>query len=274
LNQFFADYEQYLISQEKSYSTIKKYLRDIVKFFLFIGHENIDIIAKTDIITYKQFLLKNYKPTSVNTYLIALNVFLSWYGLPELRVKTVRIQHSSSVAGIFTYEEYMRMLNAARAHRMNRIYLIMRSLAASGIRISELQYITVEMLPTGQECISSKGKIREIFLPSALCDELRLYCAERSIESGIIFHGRDKNRLLDKACIWRELKTIARLSSIAPEQIHAHTFRHFFAKEYLQHYNDIIDLADILGHNSLETTRIYTRTSQHEKHQKIENMAL
>jgi integrase len=174
---------------------------------------------------------------------------------------------------MFSDEEYSRLVKTAKGHNRIRLYYIIRVLASSGIRIGELQYLTKDTLKTGGTFVKGKTKIREILISNALCMELLEYCEREHITS-VIFHGRNKDRLIDKARIWRELKELAELAGIPAEKVHAHNFRHYFAKKYLSSYHDLVDLADILGHNSIETTRIYTRTSGQEKRSRINDLGL
>ncbi|HAH62534.1 MAG TPA: integrase [Treponema sp.] len=267
-------YTQYLFFQEKAEATIKKYTHDIQALYASFCAQNIATITKEEIIAYKKKASQFYKPASLNSMLISLDRFFSWAGEPELRVKTVRIQKHPCFNHIFSKEEYEQLLCTAQKLGKQRIYLIMRLLASTGIRISELRYITAEALHDKMVVVLNKGKFREIFIPDLLCRELETYCMHRVIRSGIIFHGKTSDRLLDKAKIWRDLQTVAQTAGFKTGTVHAQNFRHFFAKEYIAKYQNIADLADILGHSSIETTRIYTRTTESEKKIKINALNL
>ncbi len=266
------NYRESLILQEKSQTTINKYIRDADRFLDFISKE-ISGIKKQDILRYKEHLSKRYKPVSVNSYLISINRFLSYLNKNSFRVKTIRIQRESSLNNMFSDEEYSQLVKTAKEHDKIRIYYMIRVLASSGIRIGELQYLTKDTLKSGGTFVRGKTKIREILIPNSLCLELLEYCESEQI-TGVIFHGRKKDKLIDKARIWRELKELAELAGIPVDKVHAHNFRHYFAKKYLSTYHDLVDLADILGHNSIETTRIYTRTSGQEKRSRINGLGL
>jgi site-specific recombinase XerD len=268
----FTAYREWLNQQEKSKITIEKNIRDIVKFRMF-RKNSLTEITKQDVLDYKEHLISTYKPASVNSYIISLNKFLKFTNQDSLRVKTVRIQRRNSLDNVLTEEDYAALLECAKNRKNKRLYYLIRTLTSSGIRVGELQYITAGMLETGKIYAYTKNKMREIIIPRSLCLELREYCEERNI-TGIIFHGKQADTLIDKARIWRELKQLAKAAGVSVEKVHAHNFRHFFAKQFLSKYNDIVDLADILGHSSIETTRIYTRTSSNEKRTRIDSLNL
>jgi site-specific recombinase XerD len=268
----FILYREWLTGLEKSPVTIEKNIRDIVKFRVFRG-ECLNTVTKQDILDYKDYLIGKYKPVSVNSYLISVNTFLKFRKLDHLRVKTVKIQRTNSLENVLTEKEYAALLEGAKSRKNRRLYYLIRTLTSSGIRVSELQYITAGMLETGKTYVYGKTKMREIIIPRSLCLELREYCRERHI-TGMVFHGKKIDALIDKARIWRELKQLAKAVGVPGEKVHAHNFRHFFAKQFLSEYHDIVDLADILGHNSIETTRIYTRTSGQEKQARIDALNL
>jgi site-specific recombinase XerD len=267
-----VSYKEWLNGYEKSPLTIKKNIRDIVKFRIFCG-KCLTMITKQDILDYKDHLIAKYKPATVNSYLISVNTFLKFRKRDNLRVKTVRIQRRNSLDNVLTETEYAALLESAKNRKNKRLYYLIRTLTSSGVRVGELQYVTADMLETGKKYVYGKTKMREIIIPRNLCLELREYCKEQHI-TGIIFHGRQADALIDKARIWRELKQLAKAAGVPEEKVHAHNFRHFFAKQFLSEYHDIVDLADILGHNSIETTRIYTRTSRQEKQDRIDALNL
>ncbi|MDR1575138.1 MAG: tyrosine-type recombinase/integrase [Treponema sp.] len=268
----FAAYREWLNRCEKTKITIEKNIRDIVKFRVFCG-KCLSEVTKQDILDYKDYLIGKYKPASVNSYLISLNNFLKFTAQDSLRVKTVKIQRRNSLDNVLTEADYAALLECAKKRENKRLYYLIRTLTSSGIRVGELQYITAEILETGKTYAYGKNKMREIIIPQSLCAELEKYCGEQHI-TGLIFHGKQANTLIDKARIWRELKQLAKAAGVSGERVHAHNFRHFFAKRFLSEYHDIVDLADILGHNSVETTRIYTRTSSQEKQARIDALNL
>jgi integrase len=265
-------YKKWLDEYEKSKTTKEKNLRDVEKFLRFYK-KSLSLLTRQDTIDYKEYLISRYKPASVNSYLISLNNFLSFLHQDALRVKTVKIQRRNSLNNVLTESEYAALLETAKNRSDLRLYYLIRALASSGIRVSELQYITTGMLQSGKTTVYCKTKMREVNIPKDLCRELEKYCQERHI-NGIIFHGRRPDMLIDKARIWRELKQLAREADVPVEKVHCHNFRHFFAKMFLARFHDIVDLADVLGHNSIETTRIYTRTSEQEKQARIDTLNL
>lgn len=264
-----------LRQNEKAASTIGKYRRDIEKFLDFIGEDNRQII-KDDVINYKAHLSEAYKTASVNSYLIALNKYLEWIGAGDLKTHVIRQQQRNSLDNVMSRTDYDRVLRHAKKLDKTKIYYVMRTLAASGIRIEELKFITVEAVTKGRGCIevNNKGKIRGIVIPPDLCKELRKYCKDNNIASGTIFHNREKTGLIDKSYLWREMKHIAGQARVNKSKVHAHSFRHLFAKTYMEANGNVVELADLLGHSSLETTRIYTRSSSKEKRDKVSKLGL
>jgi integrase len=268
----FLCYKKGLDDCEKSKTTKEKNLRDVEKFLRFYA-KSLSHLTRQDIINYKDYLISRYKPASVNSYLISLNAFLSFLHQDAFRVKTVKIQRRNSLNNVLTESEYAALLETAKKRIDLRLYYLIRTLASSGIRVSELQYITTDTLRLGKTTVYCKTKMREVNIPEKLCRELQTYCKKQRINR-IIFHGRRPDTLIDKARIWRELKQLAREAEVPVEKVHCHNFRHFFAKMYLARFHDIVDLADVLGHNSIETTRIYTRTSEQEKQARIDELNL
>jgi integrase len=265
-------YREWLDVQEKSPVTKQKYVRDADKFLRFAGKAP-SRLTKPDVLAYKESLTTHYTPSRVNAYLISLNNYFSFLMREDLRARTLRVQRKASLNNVLTDREYNSLIQTALRQEEMRLYYLMRVLASSGIRIGELRYVTVDMLKTGKTEVVSKEKIREIIIPKNLCGELQKYCREQNIQQ-VVFHGRKPAVMLDKAWIWRKLKQLAQYAGVPGEKVHAQNFRHFFARAYLARYHDIVDLADILGHNSVETTRIYTRTSRAEKQERIDAMNL
>lgn len=268
------DFPAWLRGQEKAQSTIDKYVRDVSKFMSFFKNRGGGSLDRQDLVAYKAELQNRYKPASINSYLISLNVFLGYLGAaPSLHVKTLRIQRKVSLNNILLEAEYRCLVQTARLKKNKKMYFLLRTLASSGIRVGELRYITVDMLKKGSVTVTSKGKVREIIVPDTLCGELLAYCDEKNIH-GLVFAGRNPEQMMHTSYIWRELKKLALESGVPEERVYAHAFRHLFAKKFISCYQDIVDLADILGHSSIETTRIYTRTSGQEKRIRINGLAL
>ncbi len=235
-----------------------------MKFINYLDHEN--EITKDDVLAFKMHICSSkYKPRSINSYIVAVNKFLRWCGLEELKVKKLKMQQRNSIDNIISYNDYKRLLRFARKLEHHDIYMIMKIIATTGIRISELKFFTVEGIKSFYINVRNKGKDREIILTQELARELRKYCRENNITKGKIFE-------LSDVVIWRKMKRIAGAARVNKSKVHAHSFRHLFAKEFMSEYNNALELADILGHSSLETTRIYARTTNEEKRKKIEKM--
>lgn len=264
-------YAQYLIQKELAENTKTVYLRQAKLFLDFVDGRN---ITKKETIAYKQKLITECQsPTSVNLYLTALNCYLRYEGLENCTVKTVRFQRNKCPDNIISIEEYQRMLLCARQYGYQKYYCIMRTLAMTGIRISELSGCTVEAIHHGKFLICGKGRMREIYLPEKLTAVLENYCAETQITSGAIFLG-NRNKPISRNAVYKMLVHMADIAGIPRQKVHPHSFRHLFAVTYLKQYADLAELADIMGHSSLETTRIYTRNTSDERRKRINGLML
>lgn len=268
-NQMKFILEEFLIElklQEKSDRTLRKYRSDIMKFIDSVNHDK--DVTKEDVITFKNIIASGlYRPRSINSYIVAVNKFLVWSGNKELKVKKLKMQQRYSIDNIITLSDYKRLLRYAKKLNHNDIYMIMKIIAGTGIRISELKFFTVEGIKSFYIHVRNKGKDRDVILTQELTRELRKYCKDNRIREGPIFNIAD-------VTIWRKLKKIAGAARVNKEKVHAHSFRHLFAKEFMNVYNNAPELADILGHSSLETTRIYTRSTNEEKRRKLEQMKI
>ena len=267
LEEFLAE----LKMAEKSELTLKKYRRDLMRFYGFVKQVNFD---KETAIDYKQSLIsQGYKLSSINSYLVVLNKYLTWLGATDLKVKLLKTQRRGSREDIIMLEDYKRLLRHAKKRGEMDMYHLMKVLAMTGIRIEELKFITVENIQTNYIAVTNKGKSRTVILRQDLARELRKYCRTKCIKQGVIFVGKKEGCMMAKSTIWRRLKKIAGAARVSKKKVHAHSFRHFFAKQFLlQNNNNILELADILGHESLDTTRIYNVSTDAEKRKKLENM--
>ena len=258
--------------EEKSKRTLNKYESDILKFINFINDNSVEI-TKSHVLQFKTHICSGiYKTSSINSYIIALNKYLKWLGESELTVKIIKQQRKSSLEDVISRSDYKRLLRYAKKMDMLNIYYIMKILASTGIRIDELKFITVDSLKKNYIQVNNKGKEREITIPQNIVRELKKYCSDICIKSGYVFQGNTKDKVVCKSTVWRKMKKIAGVARVNKSKVHAHSFRHLFAKEYMSQYNNAIELADILGHSSLETTRIYTRSTSFEKRKKIEKL--
>jgi len=259
-SQFITD----LRLNEKSKKTISKYRRDVQKFIDFIP-DDLEI-TKEHILEYKDHLCDGrYLTSSINNYLTILNTFLKWCGQGDLRVRELKTQQKSSLSNVVSESDVKRLLRFAKKRNREDIYLIIKIILTTGIRINELEWFTVENLKRTYFSVQNKGKERDIILTLELARELRKYARVHKIESGPIF-------TISYSTIWRQMKVIAGAAKVNLDKVHPHSFRHLFAKSFMAQYNNVLDLADILGHSSLETTRIYTRSTIDEKRAKLENL--
>jgi Site-specific recombinase XerD len=262
-------YAEYLFQKELAENTKKVYIKQAELFLEFMGGRH---VTKKETITYKQKLLADGKsPASTNLYITAVNSYLQYAGLQDCCIKTARIQKKQCPDNIISPKEYQRMLTYAKEYGKKKYYCIMRTLASTGIRVSELSGCTIEALSAGKFTICSKGKTREIYLPDRLIAELRDYCKQEGIVSGVIFRGTG-SRPICRSAVYKMLVHIADMEGIPKEKVHPHSFRHLFAITYLRQYSDLSELADILGHSSLETTRIYTRTTAEERRKRMDEL--
>lgn len=261
-----------LIEDEKSEATIEKYLRDVKAFFTFAGEET---VTKEMAIRYKEHLKKTYKPTSVNSMLAAVNRFFREMGWFECIVKALKIQRAAfrSKERELSKEEYLRLLEAARENGNTRLYLLMQTLCATGIRVSELPFITVEAVRSGQAIVSLKGKTRRILLTAALRRELKHYTEEKNLKSGSIFITKS-GKPMDRSNILHEMKALCEAAGVDRKKVFPHNLRHLFACLFYQKEKDPIRLADLLGHANVNTTRIYTCVSGDEQERQIEELGL
>lgn len=267
------DYERYLYGEERSSGTIEKYLRDTAAFARWLdGRE----VTKERTAEWKAYLLEQgYAPVTINAMLSALNGLFRFLGWEECRVKFLKIQRRlfRDVSRELTRGEYDRLLASAKEQGRERLALVMETICATGIRVSEVQYVTVEAAQQGKAEISLKGKIRVILLSSKLCRKLLKYAKKQKTASGAIFRTRS-GKEVGRRQIWAELKDLCRRTGVAPTKVFPHNLRHLFATLFYRACKDIAQLADVLGHSSIETTRIYLITSGAEHQRQIERLGL
>jgi len=261
------------LEDEKTQNTLKKYEHNIALFIEWLPEDA--EIDKSMIIDFKRYLLEEcrFRTNTINNYIISVNKFLYWAGAEDCKVKQLKKQHAASNSEILSLADYKRLLRFARRLGQEDTYLIMKILAMTGIRIEELSFFTAENIKSNYIYVRNKGKERSIILRQDLARELRQYCRNNGIKEGIIFSGKIKGKMMAKSTIWRRMQKIAGYARVGKNKVHAHSFRHLFAKMFLEEYNgSIAELADILGHNSLETTRIYAKTTDEEKRRKLERI--
>ncbi len=264
-------FRTHLIGEEKSAATIEKYLRDAERFRNFVQNRCID---KELTVLYKKFLVaKGYAIRSVNSMLASLNSLLEFLGRPELRVKNLRMQRQIYCAkeAELTKEEYMRLLRAAE--KRPQLHLIMQTICGTGIRVSELQYFTVEAVQRGEVIVQCKNKNRVVLVPGKLRKLLLEYAKRHGIRTGAIFRD-GKGRAINRSIIWARMKRLCSAAAVNAGKVYPHNLRKLFARTFYSMEKDIAKLADILGHSSIETTRIYIMTTSMEHRRKIERMGL
>lgn len=265
-------FEDYLLNEERSAATIEKYLRDVRCFADFVKDAE---ITKQLVLEYKNSLPESYELSSANSMLAALNSFLRFLGWHDLCVKRFKIQREAfcSEEKELTRDEYIRLLNAASSKSNERLSLIIQTICATGIRVSELQYITVEALRRGEAAVFCKGKSRRIFIVAKLRKKLLKYIAERKILSGAVFITKSGSPI-SRNKIWKETKSLCKDAMVNPKKVFPHNLRHLFARTFYGIEKDIAKLADILGHSSIDTTRVYIVTTSAEHKRKMEHMHL
>ena len=264
-------FEQWLIEEEKSEITREKYLRDVRRFLEYARGQ---LLTKELVIRYKQELISRGNAVrSINSMLASLNSFLRFIGHMECKVKNLKVQREiyCSERRELTKEEYLRLLHAAKSRP--RLYLLLQTLAGTGIRISELKYFTVEAVSSGEVSVSAKGKMRRILLPGKLKAQLLRYTRRAGITTGCIFRTRNGNPL-DRSNIWAEMKSLCVQAAVEAGKVFPHNLRKLFARTFYTLEKDIAKLADILGHSSIDTTRIYIMSTGVEHRRKIEKLGL
>ena len=265
-------FRNYLINEEKSNATLEKYIRDTCAFLSWLCGRYVD---KQTVLEYKAYLVENYKPASVNSVLSSLNSFFSYNEWYDCKVKSLKIQKQMFVSKEkeLTKAEYERLLDTAKSKKNERLYLLMQTICSTGIRVSELRFITVAAVNTGVANIHCKGKLRSVFLPRTLCKVLARYIREQKITSGSVFVSRT-GKPLDRSNIWADMKKLCEYAGVSKDKVFPHNLRHLFARTYYSLQKDIVRLADILGHSSVNTTRIYTIETGEVHKRQIEKLGL
>lgn len=271
-NEIIKNFENYLYEEEKSDNTIEKYMRDIRFFADWLEGRKFD---KSVVLEYKRELIAKYAPASVNSILSSLNalfLYLNWY---DMKVKTLKIQKQLFVSKDkeLTKAEYERLLTAAKRKNNEQLYMLMQTICSSGIRVSELCAITVEAVKNRRANINCKGKMRIVILPNELCKLLTRYIKEHNIISGSVFVTRT-GKPLNRSNIWRLMKNLCDDANVSKHKVFPHNLRHLFARTYYSIEKDIVRLADILGHSSVNTSRIYTMETGEIHRKQIQKLGL
>ena len=267
-----AEFKEHLILEERSTATIEKYIRDVNAFSVFTGDTEIE---KETVIAYKKHLQTNYAVRSVNSMLASINSLFAFLGWHDLKVKALKLQQQvyCPEEKELTKAEYARLCRAAERKHNERLNLILQTICGTGIRVSELQFITVEAVRNGEAVVSCKAKTRSVFIVKELKQKLLRYAAEQNIKSGMIFITRT-GKPISRINIWREMKALCKEAGVNPQKVFPHNLRHLFARVFYGIEKDIAKLADILGHSSIDTTRIYIISTGTEHRRRMENMHL
>lgn len=266
-------FQEHLVLDEKSNVTVEKYVRDAHAFFAFAGGQE---ITKRLVILYKNSLIdKGYAPRSVNSMLASLNSLLRFFGWQDCTVRNMKLQKQiyCPAEKALTKSEYMRLLKAAKQENKTRLYFVLQAVCGTGIRISELKYFTVESLRQGDISVFCKNKTRHILIPKKLRKMLLQFAKNEGIRCGVIF--RTKNgKPLDRSNVWAEMKKLCVAARVDPQKVFPHNLRKLFARTFYRAEKDIAKLADILGHASVNTTRIYIVETGNEHRKRIERLGL
>lgn len=267
-----AEFKEHLILEERSEITIEKYIRDVKAFTAYTQNT---AVTKETVIAYKKHLQENYAVRSVNSMLASINslfAFLNWH---DLRVKSLKLQQQvfCPEEKELTKAEYARLCRTAERKHNERLNLILQTICGTGIRVSELQYITVEAVKQGEAVVNCKAKTRSVFIVKELKQKLLRYAAEQNIKNGMIFVTRT-GKPISRTNIWREMKALCEEANVNPQKVFPHNLRHLFARVFYGIEKDIAKLADILGHSSINTTRIYIISTGTEHQKQLENMRL
>lgn len=268
-----SKFKTYLQNEEKSRNTIEKYIRDVKAFAVYAN--NLDV-TKEMVIAYKNKLIgDNYAVRSINSMIASLNSLFVFVGWDDLKVKSIKLQRQiyCPEEKELTKAEYVRLVNTAKQKGNERLNLLIQTICGTGIRVSELQYITVDAVKCGEAVVSLKGKTRSVFIVNELKKKLLRYAAEQGIKTGAIFVTRS-GKPMSRTNIWREMKNLCEQANVNPDKVFPHNLRHLFARTFYGIEKDIAKLADILGHSSINTTRIYIITTGNEHRQRMENMRL
>ncbi len=271
-NRMLAGFEEYLRADEKSDYTLEKYLRDVKHFIAFASEKPID---KTLALEYKASLEKEYAIASANSMIASVNAFFRYAGWEELCVKQFKVQRKTfcDEDTELTEEEYFRLCQAAKETDNERLCLIFQTVCGTGIRIGELDFITVEAVEQGEATVTSKKKTRTVFIVKRLRKKLLRYCKKHGITSGQIFITKS-GKPMSRTNIWREMKKLCEKAGVNPKKVFPHNLRHLFARVFYSIEKDIAKLADILGHSSINTTRIYIISTGVEHRKRMESMHL
>ncbi len=270
--EIISDFKENLILEERSAATVEKYIRDISAFSNYADGAE---ITKETVIAYKKHLQDSYAVRSVNSMLASINSLFAFLGWHDLKVKSIKLQQQiyCPEEKELTKAEYTRLCRTAERKHNERLNLILQTICGTGIRVSELQYITVEAVKQGEATVSCKAKTRSVFIVKELQKKLLRYAQSHGIKTGCIFITRT-GKPISRTNIWREMKNLCLEAEVSPTKVFPHNLRHLFARVFYGIEKDIAKLADVLGHSSINTTRIYIISTGTEHRRRMENMRL
>lgn len=265
------EYISHLKDEERSPATIEKYSHIIYSFKNFLNGAE---VTKQAAIEWENNLCETHKKTSINAMLVALNGFFKYFGL-KISMKLLKIQRNTFISKdkILTHGDYERLVNAAKCKNDEQLTLLIQTLGSTGIRVSELKFITVEAALNGKTEVTNKSKTRIVFICKELKRLLMEYARKRGITSGSIFITRN-GKCLDRSNIWRKVKNLSNIAKVEKSKLFTHNFRKMFAKRFYAKSKDLSKLADVLGHSNINTTRLYIMESGEEHLKIIESLKL
>ena len=268
----FADM---LVREERSRGTIEKYVRDVKHFGRWLSENSLEVSRETGTAWREALLEQGYQPVTVNSMVCAVNTFFKLMDMEHLKIKTLRLQRK-----LFQEEErnlskgeFQRLLRQAEREGNQRLAMILETIAGTGIRISELPYITAEAVKSGRTAIRLKGKVRTILLPARLCQKLKIYMKKRGVRTGVIFRTK-RGKAICRKQVWAEMKALAVRAGVEASKVFPHNLRHLFARCFYKENRDLAGLASLLGHSSIETTRIYLLSTEASKQKQLGRMRL
>lgn len=267
------EFEEYLEERESFRATRKKYMTDIKTFYRYLDGES--CIDKGRLMEYREWLLENYAVSSANSMLAALNRYLDFIGAGRIRMKRIRVQSGNfeKRKPEMKKEEYQRLVDTAAAEGRGQLALLIETICAIGIRVGELKFFTVDSVRKGAVKVWNKGKYRTVLVPDILRKKLMYFIKKNEITQGAVFRTK-KGKAKDRSNIWREMKELADRAGVDGEKVFPHNLRHLFSRTFYRMTRDLVNLADILGHSSIETTRIYTTDEKDQWKKKIEQLDL
>ena len=265
-------FRQELLRRERSAPTIEKYLHDVRTFAVWLdGRE----VTPEAVLAWKRELVDQFKPGTVNGKLAAVNALFAFAGWPDCQARSLKVQRRAfrDNARELTKEEFYRLVATAERLGKDRLALLFEAIGSTGVRVSEVKYFTVEAVRLGRAEIALKGKIRTILLPGKLCRKLLKYARKQKIASGEIFLTRS-GKPINRKQIWAEMKVLCKQAGVEPGKVFPHNLRHLFAQTFYHQTHDVVKLADVLGHSSLSTTRIYLISTGAEHRKELEKLQL